>query len=441
MSRLRDDIDQLTARMTTPAVNAVVDSDIETPRPEILVLLMGHLPVRAGLWRLPAVSHLFPESESIIVARQEDGDLFLDCLGMSMGSLGDPAGSALDRLPQDSKVVIVPDSNVAPDVLAEMAPDRVAIVTGGDQAAIVGAYSQLKNLTIDQDMTIELIIAGSSPETVGDTATRLIDAASRHLKRKIRFTGAIAKIEADTVQSSSYSVPAHEGGLLELTRRVRRGPTMERILGVDPTGRRVVSTGPMVDSIPVASFTPSMFDPDSMVDEPVVAELESDCNRLLPLQPTVSASSPERPATIEPQPKSSFQVDIEPVATAVEEVSGTSVLLSWHIPGLRTLPVHCPMCKSMELAMDDSGDLHLLARDSDVSSIPAVQKWIREHHHLLQMAMPGARFEHHESIPIHVLGQDVDVLCGLRGTGWHPHLLVRVDHANPEGWAQVSLEN
>ena len=47
MSRIREDITRLTACLTTPA-------DTAGDRPELLTLLLGHLPIRAGLWRLPA---------------------------------------------------------------------------------------------------------------------------------------------------------------------------------------------------------------------------------------------------------------------------------------------------------------------------------------------------------------------------------------------------
>ena len=221
MSRLRDDIDQLTARMTTPGVSAGIPSDIESAeRPEILVLLMGHLPVRAGLWRLPTACFLLPDCQSIIVARQEHEDLFLECTGSSAAGIDESSLSMLEYLPSDSKVVIVPDSNIDADALAEMAPDRVALVTGGDQAAIVGAYSHLKNLKVDQDVAVELVIVGSEPDQVGDTATRLIDAASRHLDRQVRFVGAMERIEANTGLVASCTVADHSGGLLELVRRV-----------------------------------------------------------------------------------------------------------------------------------------------------------------------------------------------------------------------------
>ena len=96
MSRLRDDIEQLTARMTTPAANVADQSDIESmERPEIMVLIMGHLPVRAGLWRLPTACFLLPECQSIIVARQENDDLFLEWTGSSVVDLDESGLSML----------------------------------------------------------------------------------------------------------------------------------------------------------------------------------------------------------------------------------------------------------------------------------------------------------------------------------------------------------
>ncbi|MBG82997.1 MAG: hypothetical protein CMJ40_00455 [Phycisphaerae bacterium] len=439
MSRLRDDIEQLTARMTTPAANVADQSDIESmERPEIMVLIMGHLPVRAGLWRLPTACFLLPECQSIIVARQENDDLFLEWTGSSVVDLDESGLSMLEHLPSHSKFVVVPDSNIDAEVLADMAPDRVALVTGGDQAAIVGAYSQLKNLKIDSEVAIELVIVGSEPDKVGETATRLIDAASRHLDCEIRFAGAIERIEANTGLVASCEVADQDGGLLELVRRVRRGPAPSRNQSADSANQRVVSTGMSGDMSTTGSFARNMVHPEYEVDDSSASEIESDCKRLLPMQPVVMKHAQEAAEVVVP-PLESPELDAQTRTPSVDAPVEAS--LASHLENLRALPVNAPVCPSIELAVDDSGQLHLLARDVDVSGIPVVQNWIREHQDLLTMALPDVRFHHPESIRIHVLGQDVKVLCGLRGTGWHPHLLVRVDEATRGNWMHVSLED
>ena len=193
------------------------------------------------------------------------------------------------------------------------------------------------------------------------------------------------------------------------------------------------------ESITPGTLAQSMIQPEPIVHESPPAEIDSDCNRLLPMQPVVMKPTPESPQSVVP-PSASPESKVEPRAASFGSPKAPSNLTS-HLDGLRTLPVHSPVCKSIELAVDESGQMHLLARDVDVSSIPAVQNWIRSHQDLLQMAMPDVRFEEPGSIRIHVLGQDVNVLCGLRGTGWHPHLLVRVDESNRGDWTQVSLED
>tara|TARA_B100001059_G_scaffold91276_1_gene90171 strand:+ start:74951 stop:76291 length:1341 start_codon:yes stop_codon:yes gene_type:complete len=445
MSRLRDDIDQLTACMTTPGMDRGSDGVSESRhRPEIIVLLMGHLPVRAGLWRLPVASLLLPECDSLIVARQEDQTLFLECMGSSIASLDESTLSRLEHLPEDSRIVLVPDSNIDSDVLASVEPDRIALVTGGDQAAIVGAYSQLKNLKIDDELTVELVIAGSEPSEVDATATRLIDAASRHLDRRVSFVGAIGKIEGDTGLVASCAVPDHDGGLAELARRIRRGPVMERSREDDRSNSRVVSSRFEESPMTPASLAQAMIEFESVSntvpDESHGVEIESDCKRLIPMQPTVKPSRevPVSSGSV-PPPTSATSEDSGHEKARSEGDTRKSTMLSSHLPGIHALPVHCPACRMVELATDDSGHLHLLCRVEDMTSLPAVKTWVHDHHHLLQMAMPGIRLGQADSVEIHVLGEDVEALCGLRGSGWHPHLLVRVD-GTQENWIQVPLE-
>ena len=447
MSRLRDDIDQLTACMTTPGMERDHDdAPGSRQRPEIIVLLMGHLPVRAGLWRLPAARFLCPDSKSLIVAHQEEESLLLECVGGSLESLDQASLSRLEHLSADSKIVLVPDSNIDSERLADVEPDRIAIVTGGDQAAIVGAYSQLKSLKISDDLVVELVIVGAAPSRVDATANRLIDAASRHLNREIRFVGAIEKINVDGSTMTSCAVSDHEGGLLEMAARIRRGPVIDRPRDADHSSSRVVSSRFDEGSVTPGSLAQAMIEFESTsvsgTGDGVKREVEPDCSRLIP-----------GPSTFVEPPRASVPSTTRdvPVTTAMNMVSGheeklnvvdsdQKTLLSSHLPGIKSLPVHCPICRTIELGIDDSGHLHLLSRDVDMSRIPAVQTWIREHQHLLQMAMPGVRMDGDGAPRVHVLGEDVDVLCGLRGTGWHPHLLVKVDESDRGKWTRVPLE-
>ena len=436
MSRLRDHIDQLTEKMTTPSDLPDIGPGLESSeRPEILLLLMGHLPVRAGLWRLPAARFLLPECRSILVARQDGDDLLLECIGSST-CLENADLQSMSHLAADSTVVIVPDTNMSADLLKQVDPDRVALVTGGDQAAIVGAYSQLKKLPVDWHMPVELIIVGSKASQITETAGRLIEAASRHLDRSVRFSGAIEKIEADTGLAASCAIPGHQGGLLELVKNVRRGFSCHTRDVPEVGNRRVVSDG-IFD--PALSSEP-LVHPDSdtsPVNQSIPVRTKSECIQLLPFQDLPVHSSP----SISDGATSKVESGVDGEA-AVQSVSGQMLdSLSSHLPGMQSLPVYCPACKTIELAVDESGNLHLLAQDGDVSNIPVVQTWVREHHHLLQMAMPGVRLDGPDPAQVHVLGQNVKVLCDLRGTGWKPHLLVRVDQTTSGQWAHIPLDD
>ena len=429
MSRVRDDIDQLTARLTTPAAPP-------STQPRLLTLLMGHLPVRAGLWRLPASRVLVPGAEAILVAREEDDSMVLECIG----DCGCPDGEELlPRLPVESTCVLVPNSGAAPELIADLESDRVALVTGADQAAIVGAYRLLKNLEIAPGIEIEVVIAGQETDEARAAVERLSDATARHLARPIRFAGAIPRIDADTGLMQSRCVPRPTDGLLGIAREIRRGPERKRPPVPAVGNQRTVSAGLAAVNESVHAVYPAA-QPERVPlaetageDQPpgdasvVVEEARLAPNIMLDVAPISSvppspsaAPSPERPV-------------IEPGPVAVDSS------LCRHVPGLCPLSVRCPGHEVVELARDDAGGLHLLLPPEAASRVPVVVSWTRRHQDLLTMAVPGLEW-HADSEPVvHILGEVVDLLCDLRDSSWKPHLLVRVDLSTAADFTSVAL--
>ncbi|MDG2423643.1 MAG: hypothetical protein P8M22_06675 [Phycisphaerales bacterium] len=429
MSRLRDEIEQLTARLTTDPVGS-------PERPSVCVLLMGHLPVRAGLWRLPAARRLLPDCEQILVVRSDGGQLFIECIGEFPGTF--EAGDAiLDSLPSSATVVLVPASGPSCDDVMSLDPDSIGLVTGGDQAATAGAYRMLKSMKIPRGKDIGLVVAGSEDESVQDTADRLHEAVENHLGLNIQLKGSISKIEADTGLTQSAVIDCPAGGLSEIVQRVRRG-----VRGSDPaekpSAKRVVSSGDsgvQEPTVPAAAPLPAIQAlgmPSEHVDEP--------CVRLSPaaMPPLPQWSNKESSACTESIDAAEEPVPISQHVTT-EPVNKNAPSLCEHVPGLRSLPVQCPDHEVVEFAVDELGAIHLLARCEEVLHLPTVLSWIKRHHSLLEMALPGTVFDRDDEPVVHVIGEDVDSLCGLRNSAWQPHLLVRVDPLPPSGWASVPL--
>lgn len=432
MSRLRDEIEQLTARLTT-------DPMTHPSHPEVVVLLMGHLPVRAGLWRLPATRRLLPDAGSIVVVRREDNELFIECIGDVGGNIEQDGGAMLECLPLDTTLVLVPASGSGPDDIADLHADRIGLVTGCDQAATAGAYRMLKSMNLPRGMEIDLVVAGSEGDAIEETVSQLSEALDRHLNVKIRLHGAIPKIEADTGLTQSAVVACPAGGLSEVVRRVRRR-SQEGTQQAAASVRRAVSAGATHETN--SSVTPpSLLSPPTS-SEPIeyqpVDDANAPCIRLSPAVPMPQWTSTDAaPKVSECQPLSGDVVQKQ-VGVPVPEQEQASCLCT-HLPGLRSLSIQCPDHEAVEFAADAAGAIHLLAACDDVLQIPIVLAWVERHRSLLEMALPDTGFDSQEPPQVHVLGEDVETLCSLRTTSWRPHLLVRVDPTGPSGWASVPL--
>ena len=433
MSRLRDDIEQLTARLTTEA-------SVPSQRPDVCVLLLGNLPVRAGLWRLPAVRKLLPDRDQIIVVRCDGDDLFLECIG-EFSSSSDSTPDIFDSLPSGATLVVVPDANTLAEDIMAFDPDSIGLVTGGDQAAAAGAYRMLKGMKLSDGQDIDLVIAGSEGSSVEESAARLHEPLQNHLGLKLKLRGDIARIEAATGLTQSTVMKVPEGGLAAVVRRVRRG--ISQPPRQQASTRRIVSAGETTAEMTTAEMATAPL-PASLplvTEHELPAEHESEpCVRLSPAPPSPQWSSLESQ-----EAKSVVNCHFEQHDVPVEEhrVQETAVCdeqdLCGHLPGLRLLPIQCPDHEVVELAVDELGGIHLVARCEDVLHLPSVLSWIERHHALLRMALSDTLCDPESKPAIHVVGEDIDALCGLRDSAWQPHLLVRVNAGGPPGWTSVPL--
>ena len=138
-----------------------------------------------------------------------------------------------------SACVIVPPSGASPELVADLDSDRLAIITGGDQAAIVAAYALVKGLSVPLDVPVELIVVGQQEDQGRETAERLADAALRHLGRVVDYRGVIPAIGADTGLAQSRMLPRPADGLLSVARTARGGVSIDQ----QPDARSLSSCG------------------------------------------------------------------------------------------------------------------------------------------------------------------------------------------------------
>lgn len=104
------------------------------------------------------------------------------------------------------------------------------------------------------------------------------------------------------------------------------------------------------------------------------------------------------------------------------------------LAGLEPLPIRAPRDKSIELAIDNEGRLHIVGRATDAAAILRVRGWAREHGELLVMA--DARIAHAEPV-IDLVVSDLRDARAIDGAT--VHVLTLVEIAGRRGYlAQIA---
>ena len=116
-------------------------------------------------------------------------------------------------------------------------------------------------------------------------------------------------------------------------------------------------------------------------------------------------------------------------ADAVEKASG----FSSYIEGLLSISARCPEHEHVELAVDGSGRLHVLANADDLRGASIVVGWTVRHQTLLAMACGGLQLTASESPVQHLFTDNAVSVADLHGSGIRLHLLAEVEVEGNKG--------
>ena len=410
MTTYPDQYAALTALFTTDSGLAAIPS--LTPEPEIVVvpspriecLLPGHLPVRAHAWYLPCARSLVGPRHPGVLARIEEEQVQLTSFGLDREE-----ADRFDSLPELARVCgqwfILPDSRIEYPEVTGFDADRITILTGADQAALVAAYQMIKSIvsgaSVDPlKLDIGLFIAGSPEAQAVETASRLADTARRQLGCVISFRGSIQRIEHDDSSSCGMRMPLPDGGINAFVSDVRSALACPR------------STGSTVE--PVLPVKPMKLEPPAVEN--------------VPMEFT--------PAKLMPAPSE----DLETVETpgSMDTPGGHGSLAS-NIDGLVLLPFRCPSCDHIELAVDESGRVHCLGDIDDLRSLLIAEGWVISQGSLLQAACADHRVTDCSSPTLHGFTSDPMKVSDLHGTTLQLHLLVEVQVGDSQTWFSTRL--
>ncbi|MBK7405585.1 MAG: hypothetical protein IPJ41_13395 [Phycisphaerales bacterium] len=329
-----EDLDALADLFLGPAP-ARVEPKVRARRgPTVEALVLGHLPVFAAAWPSQLARHLADAgAEPVAVVRWELDALsvqWVNPAGTSWSAgvgafdmRAAPAGLALLRAPEAHEAELV----TLPEV------ERVSILTGADDAAIVGCYRRLKGLAQAAAErgralpAVRLVVMGAPTERAQTAHERVVRAARAFLEADLLDPVIIPKI------APVHATTVHEGPCSE---------PLAAIAAVVKSGH----LGELVGDGPAESRAGSPNEA-AKIDAPDLVEPVAAPDRMQRVGPPPASRSGARPAPL-----------IEPEAATPATLPGTLVAF---IPGLSPLASECPGAPRVSLACDALGALHLVA--------------------------------------------------------------------------------
>jgi hypothetical protein len=410
----------LTALFTSGGGSPSHPTSADGPRVgEVTVVLVGNLPVMAGLWTTQFADEVARAHGPTALVRFEREDVTLELLRADGRQVPPPgAGAVAGWLPRAAAglrrwVACVPAE--APPVDAVIGAERVVLLMGADEAAVTGSYLRLKQLSDECTnrghplSKVGVAIAGASPEQADQAYARLGDAVRSFLGIETDLAARLPRIER--VESSARATyPASEcPGAAEFLQSLRRAR--------EAAARRFDDTAEAPAPIPIDA---------SVHAKPAVPK-------------AVAPAAPATPA-VSPAPRAPVAAPAAPTPTAIPAVAAAAnvTLPARLVPllrGLRPLGIDCPAVPEIELALDDERRLHVVGRADQLARVRAAHAWATAHRELIGMAFADLRggFDIRERIVL----DDARQAVALHGTGVLLDVVVRAE--TPSGAVQVVL--
>jgi len=353
-------------------------------------MIVGHLPVLGAAWISQFARLRSTElGKPVILARLMDGTLSIDVVAESTTNLEhvsesdsfDAAMAAASRLSPYWLLRVSEPSEI--DLARCESLDRLCLLTGADEAAMVASYRTFKGLFnnthpgegIADDLHLCVTIFGADPAKSGESEDKLRRAAHTFIGRDLDSAASIPKVQ--TCSMASLYRGKVDLTIQELVDRVSRLKFVDSATTTAP-----VSAAPPT---PPAPTTPTA---------PVV-------------MPPATQAPVAQPPTLE------------------------SLSLAAMIDGLHPLASRCPYCPDIELAVDASGALHLVAAhdnagESGVKNLLATASWAALHEALLSAAEPRFKPSSESGAMLHLVCADAPSVKALLDSGIRVHLLVQI---------------
>ncbi|MDY7108017.1 MAG: hypothetical protein SYC29_05215 [Planctomycetota bacterium] len=444
MTRTIDPYDELAAMFLTEA-EAPQPWHEEAGQRTIELLMVGHLPVRAGLWLPPYADAIARRVGTTVLVRLDGEEATLQVLRSAEGQPAiDDCRNLREAIltlgPAPRAWIVRPSSRVEGGDLLTAPADRITILSSADQAAVVNAYRLVKDLAESADQrerpapALALAVIGAEREAAEEVARRLDRTTRECLDVPVPLLMYLPRIDAAVRSSSLKSFPG------------QARPALEEVLAwIDEARtRRPAATTGGIDG--VREPQPTAEEPRSHASPAAARAMEAEetepARSAGPAPPVEVDLTPDAGGrrTIKLTPRAEAEVEPkEPLSPVEPDEGGGPVSLAAHVAGLEAIAPRCPGHERIELAVDAKGCIHLLGREQALREMPVVTAWARAHRELLAMACPDHHFDPAGEIISHLFTDEPARVADLQSSDLHLHVLAPVEIAGKRGWYAAPL--
>mgnify|MGYP001359740325 FL=1 len=435
---------------------------------EVELLLVGHLPVLGSAWVLQYAKHVAQHSGAPVgLIRLSGGEATVDLtlppseVPPQSGPMPSIAEAVKYVAQRTGRWIIRLDESADRATAADAASsiriaDRVTVLTGADEAAVVGCYRVIKTLEPGEGTPrLHVAVMGSNPARAEEAAGKLSKAAEKFLKSRVTSEACSAKI------TPGSSVNVYRGrpnaGHADLISLLRGGPApteapkpiaVQTELESELLDHDFVDAHESEDQKVETEFSAQVSEsaPQTVIRN--VVQTPSQNLRQNGSEAHIRSRTPSQPVirnTVQHQAQNEVQNKFRaPAPTdAQSSQSPESHGLARHLECLEPLASKCPYAPEVELAVDPEGRLHLIARASNdpgltLGALTTAKSWAEAHASLMTMAHPRLRTA---SAVCHLMTDAPKSVRRLGDSELKLHLLTAPagTRENDAGWVCVEL--
>lgn len=424
-----------------------------TRNPVLECLVLGNLPVLASAWANQYVREIAAAaSKPVAYLRVQAEFVGLELVGTLPEGVDVPRAEQLNSLEAaidaaaeiTDRWIVRCDSGQEGIVAASPLARALTILTGTDQMAREGCKSTFAALAerlpkSEAPVMVRLALMGTASEETKAAGVELASAASEALAREVPAIICATRIGGAKPAQVLFSGPTD----LALATILKHA---ERALTPDNAGAwiaRPVTVPPVPALRRAEAVAETAAEARDVFEVPLPAPTPTTAEIAAGMAPARREPEPvARPIVIEPAPvaRPAASAPARPVPACV---SAADSLVS-HLVELKSLPIRCPYADGIEIAVDDGGSLHLLARsnsdasdDAALAALLVASSWSEAHAGILRGVTPRLAGEQRPTL--HLFTDRPKRSRRLLETNLRVHLLAEVEVNGQAGWYCTEL--